>query len=263
MIIVTMTTDWGRSNHYSGAVKGILMRLIPEVQVVDISHEVVSFDIMQASFILRNAYPHFAKGTIHLVGVNSEAGIETPHVAIKHQEQYFIGADNGLFSLLFDHNPDQAVEIELHQDSDYFTFSTRDVFAKAAAHIALGKPLKSLGRERKELHHKIPFKPVIYPERIVGKVLFVDDYENVFVNIDRDLFRTVGKNRPFTINFRSPGNSISQIHESYSDVMLGEKIAVFGSTGFLEIAINQGKASSLLGLNINDTVSIDFDTMSS
>lgn len=253
-----MTTDWGCGNHYAGAVKGILYRLIPVVSVVDISHEVASYDIMQAYFILKHACPNFPEGTIHLVGVNTEAGIETPHIAVKHQGHYYIGADNGIFSLLFENNPESAHEIEIHQDSDVFTFSTRDVFAKAAAHIASGKPLSSLGKAHPALNHKIAFKPVIYPERIVGKVIFIDGYENVFVNIDKELFRTVGRNRPFAISFRSPGNSIRHIHESYVDVVAGEKLALFGSTGFLEIAINQGKASSLLGLQINDSVSIEF-----
>ncbi len=260
MTIVTLTTDWGRSNHYSGSVKGTLLRLIPDVHIIDISHEVASFDIMQAFFILKNAYPSFPEGSIHLVGINSEAGISTPHIAIKHDGHFFIGADNGVFSLLFDNNPDEAVEIDIHQDSDYFTFSTRDVFSRVAAMIASGSPLQSIGPIHTSLNHKIPFKPVIYPERIVGKVIFIDNYENVVVNIDKELFRRVGKNRPFSINFRSPGNSIHYIHHSYADVIAGEKLALFGSTGLLEIAINQGKASGLLGLSINDTVSIEFST---
>lgn len=258
MIIITLTTDWGHGNHYAGAVKGTLLKLIPGATIVDISHEIAAYDIMQASFVIKNMYPHFPEGSIHLVGINSEAGIETPHIAIKHGGHYFVGADNGIFSLLFDNQPEEAVELDIHQDSDYFTFSTRDVFSRVASLIAMGKPLQSLGNPHKSLNHKIAFKPVVYPERIVGKVIFIDSYENVFVNIDKELFRSVGKNRPFFINFRSVGNSITHIHEAYADVVSGERLAVFGSTGYLEIAINQGKASSLLGLNINDTVSIDF-----
>ena len=173
MTIVTLTTDWGCSNHYSGSVKGTLLKLIPGVTIIDISHEVASFDIMQACFILKNAYPSFPEGSIHLLGINSEAGISTPHVVIKHTGHYFIGADNGIFSLLFDNQPDEAIEIDIHQDSDYFTFSTRDVFARVAALIASGKSLESIGPPHPSLNHKIPFKPVIYPERIIGKVIFI------------------------------------------------------------------------------------------
>jgi S-adenosyl-L-methionine hydrolase (adenosine-forming) len=258
MTIITLTTDWGCANHYVGAVKGTLLKLIPGATIIDISHQVPVFDIMQASFVLKNAYPHFPDGTIHLVGVNTEAGLETPHIVVEFRGQFFIGADNGVFSLLFDEQPAQVVELDILQDSDYFTFSTRDVFSRAASMIAGGKALKDIGRPHGELNKRIPFKPVIYPEKIIGKVIFIDNYENVLVNIDKEIFRQVGKSRPFTISFRSPGYAISQIHQAYADVVPGEKLALFGSTGFLEIAINQGKASSLLGLYMNDTVSIEF-----
>jgi S-adenosyl-L-methionine hydrolase (adenosine-forming) len=259
MAIITLTTDWGLENHYLGAVKGSLLKLLPDARIIDISHQLPPFDIMQASFVLKNAYPHFPKGSIHLLGVNSEAGMETPHVAIRHQDHFFIGSDNGVFSLMFDNNPDEAIEIDVIQDSEYFTFSTRDVFAKVASMIASGKKLSEIGKPHSGLFHRIPFMPVVYPEKIIGKVIFIDNYENVFVNITRELFRHVGKGRSFSINYRSAGEGITEIHQAYGDVTPGEKMALFGSTTFMEIAINQGKASSLLGLHLNDTVSIIFN----
>ncbi len=260
MTIVTLTTDWGSGNHYAGGVKGALLRQIPGVQLIDVTHDIPCFDIMQASFVLRNTYPDFPKGSIHLLGVNTEAGIDTPHVVVRHDDHYFIGADNGVFSLMFDTPPQEVVELDIMQDSDYFTFSTRDVFVKAAAMLASGKSLKDMGHPHKSLNERIAFKPVVYPEKIIGKVIFVDGYENVFINIDQKLFREIGKGRNFVIGFRLPGEAIRQLYESYSDVVPGERLALFGTSGFLEIAINQGKAASLLGLQINDTVSIEFDT---
>lgn len=259
MTIITLTTDWGLENHYQGAVKGSLLKHLPDAQIIDISHQLPPFDIMQASFVLKNAYPHFPKGSIHLLGVNSEAGMDNPHVAIRHNDHFFIGADNGVFSLMFDNKPDEAIEIDIIQDSAYFTFSTRDVFAKVAAMIASGKKLSDIGKPHRDLFHRIPFVPVVYPEKIIGKVIFIDNYENVFVNITRELFRQVGGGLAFSINYRSAGDSITEIHEAYGDVTPGEKIALFGSSTYLEIAINQGKASSLLGLHLNDTVSIVFN----
>lgn len=258
MTIVTLTSDWGVGNHYAGAVKGTLLRLIPGVTIVDITHQVPCFNIMHASFVLRNAYPHFPENTIHLVGINTEADLQSPHIVIKHQGHYFIGADNGIFSLLFDHNPQEMVVIDIFQDSHYFTFSTRDVFARAASMIALGKPMTDLGIEYKTLNERIMFRPVVRPEQILGKVIFIDDYENVFVNIDQPLFKKVSAGRHFVINFRSADTGIDKISTSYSDVPEGEKLALFGSTGFLEIAINKGNASRLLGLRLNETVTIDF-----
>ncbi len=259
MTIITLTTDWGTGNHYAGAVKGALLRQIPGAVIIDISHDVPCFDILQASFILRNAWRDFPAGSIHLVGVNTEAGIETPHVMVKYEDQYFIGADNGLFSLVFDKPLQNAIELDIMQDTDYFTFSTRDVFVKAAAHVAAGKTPEEIGSPYQSLNERIAFRPVVYKDKITAKVIFVDNYDNVFVNIDQELFREVGKGRRFEIGLRLPGEVINELHQSYSDVVPGERLALFGSTGFLEIAINQGKAASLLGLQMNDSVSIEFD----
>lgn len=260
MTIITLTTDWGTANHYAGAVKGSLLRQIPGAIIIDISHDIQCFDIIQASFVLRNACCDFPPGTIHIIGINSEAGINTPHIAVKYNEQYYIGADNGIFTLLIDQEPQLAIELEIMQDTDHFTFSERDVFVKAAAMIASGKSFSTIGAQYKSLNERIAFKPVVYPNQITGKVIFVDNYENVFVNIDVNLFKEIGKNRSFEIGLRLPGEVINEIHRSYSDVVPGERLALFGSTGFLEIAVNQGKAASLLGLNVNDTVAVVFES---
>ncbi len=258
MTIITLTSDWGSGNHYAGSVKGALLKQLPEAKIIDITHQVPCFDIMQASFVLKNTYPNFPENSIHLIGMQTEGGIDSPHIAVKYQGHYFIGADNGIFSLLFDDNPFEAVELDIIQDSDFFTFSTRDVFVKAAAMIASGKSLTDVGQAYSSLNERFMFKPVVYPGRIVAKVIFIDNYGNVFVNIDQEIFREVGKGKAFLISFRAPGDGISSLHQSYSDVMPGEKVALFGTTGFLEIAINQGKASSLLGLQMNDAITVEF-----
>ncbi len=258
MTIITLTSDWGGGNHYPGSVKGALLKQVPDAVIVDITHSIESFDIMQASFVVRNTWENFPPDTIHIIGVNTEAGIDTPHIAVKYQNQYFIGADCGIFSLIFDDNKVEAVELDIIQDSDYFTFSTRDVFVKAAAMIASGKPFDSMGQPYLSLNERILFKPVVYPDKIIAKVIFIDNFGNVFVNIDQQMFRNECRGRPFLISFRAPGDGISAIHQSYGDVLPGEKVALFGATDFLEIAINQGKASSLLGLGLNDAITIEF-----
>jgi S-adenosyl-L-methionine hydrolase (adenosine-forming) len=258
MTIITLTTDWGTGNHYAGAVKGALLKQVPDAVIVDISHDIQCHDIMQASFILHNACRDFPEGTIHLVGVNTEAGIDTPHIIVEHNDQYFIGADNGIFSLMFEDNPQAMIELDIIQDTDYFSFSTRDVFVKGAALLASGKKLEEIGNPHPALNERIAFKPVVHENKIIGKVIFIDNYENVFINIKHALFKRVGKGRDFEISFRLPGEVITYIHQSYADAAPGEWLALFGSTGFLEIAINQGKASSLLGLQINESVTIEF-----
>ncbi|NVO03167.1 MAG: SAM-dependent chlorinase/fluorinase [Bacteroidetes bacterium] len=259
MAIITLISDWGLKDHYLGAVKGTILSQIPETTIVDITHLIPSFDIQQASFILKNCYFNFPKGTVHIIGVNTEASIKSPHTAIEYDGHYFIGADNGVFALIFDNEPEKIIELNLIQDSDYFTFSTRDVFVKAAVHLANGNKIEELGLERKALNDRMHIKAVVEKSMIRGSVIYVDAYENVITNIRESLFKEIGKSRRFNIYFRTPGYEINQLSLSYNDVVLGEKLALFGSTGFLEIAINQGKASSLLGLKMNDVVRIEFD----
>lgn len=254
MAIITLTTDWGAKDHYAGAVKGRILQQMPEVTIVDISHQVPSFDILQAAFILKNAFHCFPKGSIHIIGVNTDASIKTPHVAVLYQDHYFVGADNGIFTLIFEEAPEQIIELDIIQDSDYFTFSTRDVFVKAAVHIAQDHPFAKLGSPRPSVNQKLSFKPVTEGNVIKAKVIYVDAYENVFVNLSQDYFRKMVGKKDFLIEFRSSRYKISKLSRSYSDVPEGEMLALFSSSGYLEIAMNKGKASSLLGLKMDDPV---------
>jgi S-adenosyl-L-methionine hydrolase (adenosine-forming) len=259
MAIITLTSDWGLKDHYTGAVKGAILRLLPDAQIVDISHHIPAFDLNQAAFIVRNFYPNFPDGTIHILAVNTEAGIETPHTLVMHHSHYFIGADNGIFSLIFDGQPDKVIELDVIQDSDYFTFSTRDVFVKVACHIASGKPIEQLGFPKQSLMQKIAFQPVIQGEQVKGKVIYVDNYENVYVNITESLFKSAVGNRKFAITFRSQNYRITEISKSYKDVSQGDMLALFSTSGYLEIAIREGKASSLLGLKMDQMVTIELE----
>src|ERR1051326_4797986 len=122
MAIITLTTDLGLKDHYVSAVKGAILSQLPDVNIVDISHLVPTFDIVQAAYILKNAYPNFPPGTVHIIGVNAEASVKTPHIALSVSGHFFIGADNGIFSFLFDRVPDKIVELNIKQDTDNLTF---------------------------------------------------------------------------------------------------------------------------------------------
>jgi S-adenosyl-L-methionine hydrolase (adenosine-forming) len=257
MPIITLTTDWGTKDHYTGAVKGALLSLMPDAKIVDITHEIPTFDIGPASFVIRNSFRSFPEGTIHVLGINTEASTETPHTIALYEGHYFIGADNGIFSLIFDHRPEKIIELDIMQDSDYFTFSTRDVFVKAAYLICKGEKIESLGFEKKSLLELIPLKPVVEQNAIKGNVIYIDAYENAITNISEELFHEICKGKKFTISFR--GYDIDVLSKAYKDVDPGEKLALFGSSGYLEIAINTGNASSLLGLKLKDSVRIDFE----
>lgn len=257
MAIITLTSDWGLKDHYVGAVKGAILRQLPDATVIDISHSIPAFDLNQAAFIIRNFYRDFPEGTVHILAINTEAAIETPHTLVLYQGHYFIGADNGIFSLIFDGKPERIIDIDIIQDSDYFTFPARDVFAKVACHVAAGKPMEELGHAKDKIVTKMAFQPVIQGDMIKGKVIYIDNYENVFTNITESLFKAHVKNRKFIITFRSPSYRITELSKSYQDVNEGEMLALFSTSGHLEIAINKGKAGSLLGLKMDQSVTVE------
>jgi len=258
MPIITLTSDWGLRDPYLPTVKGAILSQLPGAIIVDISHDIAPFNLAQASFIIRNAYRSFPENTIHILSISSEASIETPHTVVRDEGYFFISADNGIFSLIFDHVPEQIVEIDILQDSDYFTFPTRDVFVKAAVHIARGGKIEELGTVKKGVRKSLLFNPVVEGHVIRGKVIYVDAFGNLLVNITESGFRNTGKGKKFEITFRAPGYAITTLSKSYSDVPEGEMLALFGSTGYLEIAINKGHASHLLGMDIDDIVRIEF-----
>jgi S-adenosylmethionine hydrolase len=257
MPIITLTSDWGLKDHYLASVKGAFLRSIPDITIIDISHQIPPFDLNQASFILKSAYKNFPEGTIHIVGVNTEASINMPHVLIKHKEHYFIGADNGVFALMFGENPDLIIELDIIQTSNRFSFPTKDVFVQAAMHVIEDNDIKLLGEKRDSLTNKMSFKPVIESNLIKGKVIYIDGYQNVITNITENLFNDVVKGKQFKILLRAGNYKITSISQSYMDVSEGELLAIFDSENHLEIAINKGKASSLLGMSIDDVVRIE------
>lgn len=257
MTIITLTSDWGNKDHYPGIIKGKMLSHLPNARIIDISHEVPPFNSIQAAFILKNCYKEYPEGTIHILAVNTEETSTAPHTVVYANKQYFIGTDNGIFSLILDDKPEKIIEVDLTQDSGFFTFSTRDRFVKIATHIAENKKLEELGHPRNKLNEKLSFKPVTDKHVIKGMVAYIDNYENVITNISQGLFNENKKGRKYNILIR--GETLRNIRSSYTDVPPGEIVALFNTSGFLEIAINQGNASSLLGLYINDTIRIEFE----
>lgn len=258
MPIITLTSDWGDSDHYSGMVKGNILSKIPDANIIDITHNIPPFNLNSASFVLRNVIPTFPKKTIHIIDITSDASIEMPHTVLLYQGQYFIGADNGLFSLIFDSEPEEAYEIDMAQDSDSFTFSACDIFLKIAKHIVDGKSLSEVGPPRKTLTQRIPLKPVTTENMINGHIIYIDRYENAFTNITKSMFSQVGKKRSFTISFSSNRYKVKKLKHSYKDPTPEKIMALFSYTGHLQIAISNGNAAGLLGFKVNDTVMVEF-----
>lgn len=254
MPIVTLTTDFGWKDPYQALVKGAMLCKNESLVIVDITHDVPSYDIVQAAFLFRMAWRSFPKGTIHVVCIDAFNGGHNAFIAMRHEGHYFIGPDNGLFSLVFDEPPADIFGLDF---IDHPNFPLKDVFAKAVGHLANGHPFHEIGAPIEEMVKRITFQPVTGHSHIRGSVIHVDKYENAIVNINQFLFEKVGQDRDFSLFFKRH-DPINKLSQHYYDVPVGEVLCLFNSASYLEIAINMGKAASLLGLHIEDTVQIDF-----
>ena len=257
MAIITLTSDWGHRDHYIAAVKGRLLSLIPGAVIVDISHEIETFNTGHAAYVLRNAFPAFPPGTIHIIGVNSIAGVTTPHTLLRYQGQWFIGADNGIFSLLGKDQPEEIWEIDIPSETDYFTFPSRDTFPRVAAALAEGKSPSELGTPKTEIRKLLPFEPIVTPTEIRGKIIHIDHYHNAITNISEELFRSFVKGGKFELTVKGSNEAITSISKSYDDEPEGEKVALFNSSGYLQIAMVMGSGCSLFGYKTDDPVMVE------
>lgn len=274
MSLITLTTDFGTKDHFVGAVKGAIYSELSDAKIVDITHEISPFNITETAYILKNSYKSFPKGTIHIVGVDSELSEDNKHIAIALDDHFFVCPDNGLISMIASEiQPAKIVEINIH-DRIESSFPVLDVFVQVACFIARGGNLTVIGKEIKEYKKLIEIQPKVNQaqSQIIGGVLYIDNYGNVITNISKKMFNDIGKGRSYEVNasrysFKKIFNKYNDIaHNNVKDSMQfdGNKLALFNSAGFLEIAIYRsnlntvGGASTLLGLAYRDPIIIDF-----
>ena len=276
MNFITLTTDFGFKDFSVAITKANIYSNISNAIIVDISHQISPFNNTQAAYILKNSYKSFPKGTIHIIGIESELTPENSHLAMYFDDHYFIGANNGIFSLITeDLIPDKIVEINIHQNI-ISNFPVLDVFVKVAKHLSSKGSLDVIGKEIKKIKQLTEIKPVINQKKdqILGSVIYIDNYGNVISNITKKIFNEIGKSRSFTIEARRV--KFKKIYSSYSQAIDfsikkekreedGKKLALFNSAGHLELAIYKsnpetvGSASSLFGLNYRDQITVFFE----
>ena len=256
MGIITIVSDWGLHDYYLSAVKGMIYRHCSDARIVDISHQVTPHDSAEAAFLLKNAFPSFPDGTVHIIGINTEESLSNGHTVAYYEKQYFIGTDDGIFSLVFDHKPEKIIELTIPMESSIHTFSSRDRFAKAAAMLIQGTAIDDLGSPVEELKEKFLFNPPIVEDVLKGLVIHIDNYKNLITNINQNAFLKFVDRYDFEIAFRNNKYKIFEIHEAYGDVRPGEIAALFTGNEMLEIAINSGKAATLLGIRKGDPLVI-------
>jgi S-adenosylmethionine hydrolase len=272
MQIVTLTTDLGLKDHFVATLKGQMYSKTTHIQFVDVTHQVKTFNINEAAYYINNITTDFPEGTIHYIGVDSvpTISINTPQtncypIVMKINNQYFIGSDSGVFSLLNDYeNAEMIVRLDF-SSKDAIKNPFKQIYSPAIKQIAEGVDLKDIGDEvsLNDINVVIQQKAVVHENIIKGTVMHIDNYGNVIVNISETLFNEVRKEHPFIIYFRNRNYFIDKISESYNEVPNGEKLAHFNENGWLEIALNKGTlengggAASLLGIKNNEIIRIE------
>jgi len=275
MPLITLTTDFGTKDHFVGAIKGAIFNELDDAKIVDISHQISPFNITETAYIVKNAYQNFPKGSVHIIGVDSELSEENKHIALLLDDHYFVCPDNGVISMIAsDIKPEKIVEITIH-DRLISSFNVLDVFVKVACHIARGGTLEVIGKTVYKYIQTTEVQPFINENKtqIVGSVIYIDNYGNVISNISKKLFQDIGKGRDFEVIARN--YIFPKIQQQYNEIVNfkideenrqddGKRLAIFNSANFLEIAVYRsnlktvGGASSLLGLYYRDTITVRF-----
>ena len=260
MAIITLTTDLGTKDSYLASVKGAIYSEIEKIKIVDISNHIDPFNIQQAAYILRTCFKDFPVGTVHIVSIDDELSITNEHLAVKVNGHYFIGADNGFFSLIFnDLKPEKIVKLNISLTSNCMTFAAKNIFVPAACHLCRGGTMEIIGTTINDFEvKKIGLKAVLQKNIIRGSVIYVDSYGNAITNISKKEFEQVQKGRSFAILFSREDEKITELSKKYKDVDTAEKLALFGENNQLQIAIHKGNASKLFGLKLHEIIRIEF-----
>lgn len=247
MALITLTSDIGRQDFLTGAVKGQLYQVNPDFKVVDISHELSPFNYPQAAYVCRNAIKNFPSKTFHIVLVNLFDKRPGHLLLIEHNDQYIGCADNGLITMILEETPQKIVALALDPSEQKNTLYCTKIFAKAYQKILQGTNMEECGNTDVSIEVKNPLRPLLGEKYIEGQIIFIDNFENVIINITKEEFEQQRRGRSFKIVFKRD-EIIEKISETYADVNESEKLALFNSANYLEIAINKGNAAGLFGL---------------
>jgi S-adenosylmethionine hydrolase len=256
--IITLLTDFGTRDHYVASMKGVILNINPRCVIIDITHQVNPHDIQEGAYILANTYSYFPKGTIHTAVIDPEVGGQRNPVLLKTKNYFFVGPDNGLFTLVA--KRDGVKQVIRLTNKKYFlpkvssTFHGRDIFAPAAGHLSLGINPKAFG-EKLDHWVKLGLKePEVMGKKLSGEILFIDHFGNLVSNIDQARFTNFVRGHSFVM--RIGEKAISNIKKGYWEGKDREIIALFGSGGFLEVSVREGSAQKILKVKRGDPITV-------
>jgi S-adenosylmethionine hydrolase len=251
---ITLTTDFGLSDPYVGIMKGVILSINPAAKVIDISHLIKAGSVLQAAGIIQESYTFFPKGTVHVAVVDPGVGTERRLILLETERYLFVGPDNGIFWPIIVAHPDIKV-IHLTENKYFLpnithTFHGRDIFAPVAAHLSRGVDPREMGHFiRDPVPLKVP-RPKQTGQVLSGQIIRVDHFGNLITNIlQKDLDQFSGSAIPV---IKIGDLVIEGVSQTYADASAGETLAMIGSSGLLEIAVNLGRACDRLGLNLED-----------
>ncbi|MCJ7578860.1 MAG: SAM-dependent chlorinase/fluorinase [candidate division Zixibacteria bacterium] len=264
--MITLLTDFSTKDGYVGAVKGVIKRINPQAEIVDVTHDIDSYDVLGAAFALNNFYKYFPKGTIHLAVVDPGVGSLREPILIRTKDFLFVGPDNGIFSFIYQR--EDITDIIIISNKKYFlaepsgTFHARDIFAPVAAYLSLGIKIDEFGSPAKECVKFIISKPEAKGRSLKGEVIHIDRFGNLITNIPADLLENkrnaeiiVGKRK-----IKGISRSYFEIKETCSERSESKRLgALIGSSNFLELAVNQGSAQKLLKAKVGNPIRINFE----
>jgi len=252
-MIITLTTDFGLSDPFVGIMKGVILGITPNAQLVDISHDIPSYNVAEAVFVVESMYRYFPEGTVHIVVVDPGVGSPRRPLAAAAHGHLFVGPDNGVLSAVL---LDEAYHIQndrLWLKSVSHTFHGRDIFAPVAAHLARGTSIDSVGPRIQDFVRKPLPTPRRQGRKILGTVLRVDRFGNVITNLRRSDLSS-----PFTIIIG--GLRIDRLCANFSEADPGELVAVEGSTGYIEIVMNRESAAKRLSVPSGAEIEVESDS---
>jgi S-adenosylmethionine hydrolase len=256
-MLITLTTDFGYQDPFVGIMKGVIASINPDAQVIDLSHGVSPQNIKAAGLILQHSIRYFPAATIHVVVVDPGVGSARRPILIDFDGGYLVGPDNGVLSVALERKPpNQVIHLcnsEFHLQPVSRTFHGRDIFAPVAAHLSLGVPAIEFGDKLESFTDLLIPRVVRADQRVIGEIVYVDTFGNLFTNIrDRDLTGLDKARLRISLKEVELGSLVS----NYAAVVAGEFACLFNSWGFLEIAVNKGHAERRTGAKVGDPIEI-------
>jgi S-adenosylmethionine hydrolase len=246
--ILTLTTDFGLSDHYVGAMKGVILGICLRAQIVDISHEIAPFEITEGAYTIAQAYRCFPKKTVHVVVIDPGVGTARRPILMEAAGQYFIAPDNGVLAMIYGREPHK---IRLISNGKYFrqpvsrTFHGRDIFAPVAAHLAAGVTPAQFGKRIEDYLKPAFDRPQRAGKRTWnGQVLKIDRFGNIITNFRADEFPNLEMQN---VVFSVGPQEVTVIARNYAETGPGELFAIVGSSGYYEISIAQASAAKRIG----------------